>query len=108
MSIYAKVVNGIVETVIVAEASFFDTFVDDSPGTWILTATDNERTLLPRKNYAGIGHTYDATRDAFISPQPYPSWVLDESDCIWYAPIPEPDIPHIRWDEATTSWKEQD
>jgi hypothetical protein len=61
-----------------------------------------------RKNYAGIGYTYDAQRDAFISPQPFPSWVLNEDSCIWYAPVPKPtDDKRYSWDEATTSWVEQ-
>jgi hypothetical protein len=58
-----------------------------------------------RKNYAGIGYTYDATRDAFISPQPFPSWVLNEDTCLWNAPVQAPtDGQFYHWDEATTSW----
>ena len=58
-----------------------------------------------RKNYAGIGFTYDATRDAFIPPQPFPSWVLNETTCLWDAPTPMPtDGQFYRWDEPTTSW----
>ena len=60
-----------------------------------------------RKNYAGIGYTYDAVRDAFIPPQPYPSWVLNEDTCLWEAPVPYPqDGKMYRWDEATLSWVE--
>lgn len=60
-----------------------------------------------RKNYAGIGYTYDSTRDAFIPPQPYPSWILDESSCLWNAPVPYPtDGKRYSWDEATQSWVE--
>ena len=59
-----------------------------------------------RKNYAGIGYTYDATRDAFIAPKPYPSWVLDETTCQWQAPISHPAGPTRIWDEDTLSWKE--
>jgi hypothetical protein len=60
-----------------------------------------------RKNYAGIGHTYDAGRDAFIPPQPYPSWVLDEATCNWDAPVAQPtDGKQYRWDESTVSWTE--
>tara|TARA_R110000868_G_scaffold215986_1_gene466114 strand:- start:346 stop:723 length:378 start_codon:yes stop_codon:yes gene_type:complete len=61
-----------------------------------------------RKNYAGIGYTYDASRDAFIPPQPFASWVLDEAKCIWNAPTPMPTEAgkSFRWDEATTSWVE--
>lgn len=72
-------------------------------GTWVQTSYN--KTI--RKNYAGIGDTYDSTRDAFIPPQPYASWVLDESTCLWGAPTPYPDdgLDYI-WDEATTSWVE--
>jgi len=58
-----------------------------------------------RKNYAGLGYTYDAQRDAFIAPQPYPSWLLNEDTCLWGAPVPMPtDDKRYSWDEATTSW----
>jgi hypothetical protein len=58
-----------------------------------------------RKNYAGVGYTYDATRDAFIPPQPFASWVLNEETCLWGAPVAMPDDGQIYyWDEATTSW----
>lgn len=60
-----------------------------------------------RKNYAGIGYTYDAGRDAFIPPQPYPSWTLNESTCTWQSPVPMPtDNKPYRWDELTLSWVE--
>ena len=60
-----------------------------------------------RKNYAGIGYTYDPDRDAFIAPQPYPSWTLDEQTCQWNPPIQYPsDDKRYEWDEQTTSWKE--
>ena len=58
-----------------------------------------------RKNAAGIGYTYDVTRDAFIPPQPFPSWVLNEDTCLWDAPTPMPtDGQFYCWDEPTTSW----
>jgi hypothetical protein len=58
-----------------------------------------------RKNYAGIGFTYDAARDAFIPPQPFPSWTLNEETCLWDSPVPFPtDGQRYDWDEATTSW----
>jgi len=61
-----------------------------------------------RKNYAGIGYSYDATRDAFITPKPYTSWVLDESTCLWNAPVTMPtdagDDEYYEWNESTTSW----
>jgi len=89
MAHYAKVNNGLVEQVIVAEADFFDTFSDSSPGSWIQTSYNtfggvhaNGETPL-RKNYAGIGHTYDSERDAFYAPQPDASWTLNEGTCLW-------------------------
>lgn len=57
-----------------------------------------------RKNYAGIGYTYDAQRDAFIPPKPYPSWVLDEDTCLWNAPVTKPTKGKYIWNEDTTSW----
>jgi hypothetical protein len=58
-----------------------------------------------RKNYAGIGYSYDATRDAFIPPKPYASWVLNETTCLWESPVAYPtDGNMYRWDEATTAW----
>ena len=103
MSHYAKVTDGIVTRVIVAEAEFFDTYVDDSPGKWIRTYKDRSQ----RKNYAGIGYSYDKTRDAFIPQQPYPSWVLNEDTCLWVAPVERPnDGKKYTWNEETTSWDE--
>jgi hypothetical protein len=59
-----------------------------------------------RKNYAGIGYSYDENRDAFIPPKPFNSWILDEDTCTWEAPVPKPDeIEMYEWDEETTSWK---
>ena len=58
-----------------------------------------------RKNYAGIGFTYDATRDAFIAPKPFNSWILNESTCIWESPVLYPNDGNMySWDEETTSW----
>jgi hypothetical protein len=58
-----------------------------------------------RKNYAGIGYKYDSQRDAFIPPQPFPSWTLNEDTCLWDPPVPMPTDGQIyNWDEATTSW----
>jgi hypothetical protein len=60
-----------------------------------------------RKNYAGLGYTYDAGRDAFIPPKPFASWVLNETTCLWDAPVAYPtDGKRYTWDEATTSWVE--
>jgi len=126
MSHYAKVQDGIVTRVIVAEPQFFDTFVDSSPGKWIKTsynirggvyydpATNQpaaDQSIIDgdearqRKNYAGVGFTYDRERDAFIPPKPYDSWVLNEESCLWEAPVPRPnDGNDYEWDEETTSW----
>lgn len=120
MAHFAKVNNGVVEQVIVAEPEFFETFVDSSPGEWIQTSyntrggvhyTEGEpsadQTKALRKNYAGIGYTYDAQRDAFIPPKPYASWLLNEETCLWDAPVAYPtDGNRYQWDEATTSWVE--
>jgi hypothetical protein len=60
-----------------------------------------------RKNYAGIGFTYDAQRDAFIAPQPFPSWLLNEQTCQWNSPVPMPlDDKRYAWDEPSLSWVE--
>ncbi len=84
-------------------------------GTWIKTSYNTYRdkhhfggTPL-RKNYAGVGYTYDESRDAFIGPKPYPSWVFNEDVCGWDPPVPFPeDTPHVHWDEETTSWVPND
>jgi len=113
MAHYAKVINGIVKKVIVAEAEFFDTFVDDSAGKWVQTSYNTYAGVHQlggtplRKNMAGIGGTYDSVRDAFYAPQPFPSWTLNETTCIWEAPIARPDDgKSYDWDEETTSWVE--
>ena len=118
MAHFAKVVNGVVDQVIVAEPEFFDTFVDSSPGEWIQTSYNtrggvhyNPETGEPdggvalRKNYAGVGFTYDRDKDAFIPPQPYPSWTLNEETCLWEAPVAYPEDGQLyTWNEDTTSW----
>jgi hypothetical protein len=112
MSHFAKVVDGIVTQVIVAEQEFFKTFVDTSPGEWIQTSYNTRGGQHPegrplRKNYAGIGYSYDSVRDAFIPPKPYASWVLNESICLWGAPTPYPtDGKTYNWDENTQQWVE--
>ena len=59
-----------------------------------------------RKNYAGIGYKYDSGRDAFIPPQPYPSWILNEESCLWEPPVPMPDnrVRYWAWNESETKW----
>lgn len=71
--------------------------------TWVQTSYNGNI----RKNYAGVGYTYDSQRDAFIPPQPYPSWTLVEETCNWTAPVPYPtDDKMYKWDETTVSWIE--
>jgi hypothetical protein len=113
MAHYAKVSNSLVTEVIVAEAEFFDTFVDSSPGEWVQTSYNtsggvhSEGNTPLRKNYAGVGYTYDSVRDAFIPPQPFPSWTLNEDTCQYEAPVAYPDDDKMyNWDEDTTSWVE--
>ena len=111
MAHFAKVQNGLVIQVIVAEPEFFETFIDTSPGEWIQTSYNtyggvhNLGGTPLRKNYAGIGFAYNKELDAFIPPQPYPSWVLNEETCLWEAPIAYPDDGEsYKWDELTASW----
>ena len=91
MSHFAKVVDGIVTQVIVAEPEFFDSFVDTYPGTWIQTSYNTYGGQHPegiplRKNYAGIGFTYDPEKDAFVPPKPSDLHILDEQTCLWVLP----------------------
>jgi hypothetical protein len=77
--------------------------LDNLGGTWVKTSYNGNI----RKNYAGIGMTYDQERDAFIAPKPFESWILNEDTCKWEAPIAYPtDDKRYTWDEATTSWIE--
>lgn len=121
MAHYAKVVDGTVTNVIVAEQEFINNMVDDSPGVWIQTSYNTrggvhydpetgepsaDQTKALRMNYAGIGGTYDAASDAFIPLKPFDSWVLDETTCLWEAPVAYPtDGQSYIWDEDTTSWE---
>ena len=121
MSHFAKIdENNIVIQVIVAEQEYIDTLPDSEKEKYIQTSynthggkhykpnslirEEDDGTPL-RKNYAGIGSTYDSGRDAFIPPKPYSSWKLNEETCLWKAPIPEPDPKgdHV-WNEITKSW----
>jgi hypothetical protein len=111
MAHYAKVIDGIVDRVIVAEAEFFDTFVDDTAGEWIQTSYNTfggvhrlGGTPL-RKNFASIGGAYDSENDAFYSPQPYSSWTLNDTTYLWEAPVAMPDDGNsYQWNEETTNW----
>jgi hypothetical protein len=112
MSHFAKIVDGKVVQVIVAEQDFFNTFIDSSPGDWIQTSYNTFGNQHPegrplRGNYAGIGYTYDSKNDVFYAPQPYPSWNLNKSTWLWESPVPTPiDYKKYIWDELTTSWIE--
>ena len=114
MAHYAKVNNKIVEQVIVAEASFFNEFVDSSPGEWIQTSYNtkggvhyeansntpsSDQSKALRKNYASVGYNYDGV--GFYSPPPYPSWTLNSTSYLWEPPITYPsDGKSYVWDDS--------
>jgi hypothetical protein len=112
MAHFAKVIDGIVTQVIVAEQDVIDAGLFGDPALWVQTSYNTVGGQHPegrplRKNYAGIGYTYDAGRDAFYAPQPFASWVLDEDTCLWNAPTAKPDDgKRYRWDEAVLAWAE--
>jgi len=113
MSHFAKVEDGIVTQVIVAEQDVIDSGLFGDPSSWVQTSYNthggvhaNGGTPL-RKNYAGIGYHYDSYRDAFIPQRQFKSWLLNEQTCLWEPPTPMPtDGKMYRWDEITTSWME--
>lgn len=123
MSHFAKVLDGKVIQVIVAEPEFFKTFVDSSPGEWIQTSYNTrgnvhykpnsnepseDQSKALRGNYAGIGYTYDRENDVFYEPQPFPSWTLNQSTWAWEPPVPRPtDGKLYVWNETNQSWVEQ-
>jgi hypothetical protein len=105
--------NNIVTQVIVIEQDVVDTGLFGDPNSWIQTSYNTSGGVHTqggtplRKNYAGIGYTYDSGRDAFIPPKPFNSWVLNESSCLYEAPTPMPtDDKRYSWNEDTTSWVE--
>ena len=108
---FAKVENGLVTKVIVAEHDVIDSAIFGHG--WVQTSYNthggvhaNGNTPL-RKNYAGVGYTYDEARDAFIPPQPYPSWVLNDDTCLWDSPVAYPDDgKNYAWNESAQSWDE--
>jgi hypothetical protein len=125
MAHYAKVQNKLVTQVMVAEKEFLDTFIDSSPGEWIQTSYNTmggvhyqsdgftpsaDQSKALRKNYAGIGFTYDVDRDAFIPPKPFDSWILNEDTCLWESPVAKPtteleDNQYYSWNESITNWE---
>jgi hypothetical protein len=115
MSHFAKIENGIVTQVIVAEQDVIDSGVFGNG--WIQTSYNTrggihygqngqpDGGIALRANYAGVGYTYDATNDVFYAPQPYLSWALNQSTWLWEAPTPKPiDENFYQWDESTLSW----
>lgn len=107
MSHYAKVLDGKVIQVIVADAAYFDTFVDSSPGNWVKTyyaQSDLGDKKALRGNFAGVGYTYDQINDVFYAPQPHPSWALNAL-WAWESPVKHPnDGQAYDWDEAELNW----
>jgi len=121
MSYFAEIdENNIVKKVIAISQENINTGNWGSPEVWVKTSYNTRGGIhyspnlnIPdggvalRKNYAGIGYTYDQTRDAFIPPKPYPSWTLIETTCQWKAPTAKPDDGKMyNWDEDNTEWKE--
>ena len=122
MSHFAKVENGVVTQVLVAEQDFINSGAVGDPAQWIQTSYNTrggvhyepnsatpsaDQSKALRKNYAGIGYTYDAGRDAFIPPKPdpYPSWIIDDATGLWKPPVAQPtDDQEYNWDESTLSW----
>lgn len=122
MGHFAKVENGKVTKVIVAEQEFINSGVVGNPHHWIRTSyntrggihydpitkepsSDQNKAL--RKNYAGKGYTYDTKKDAFIPPKPYDSWALNDESCLWDPPTPYPDDgKNYKWNEENVSWIE--
>lgn len=116
MSHFAKVIDGIVTEVLVIEQDVLNTGMFGDPEFWVQTSYNTRGGVHYnqngepdgeglRKNYAGIGFSYDPELDAFIPPQPYLSWILDIQTCLWAAPIPYPDDgKYYMWDEENTAW----
>ena len=101
MSHFAKLENNVVTQVIVAEQDFINSGQVGDSFLWVQTSYNGNF----RKNYAGIGYTYDKGRDAFIPPKPYPSWLLNEDTCLWDAPVAMPDDDQrYTWNEETSNW----
>jgi hypothetical protein len=114
MAHFAHLTNGIVDQVIVIDAETLALGHWGNPSEWVQTSYNTHGgthatggTPL-RKNYAGVGYSYDSGRDAFIPPKPFASWLLNETTCLWDAPTPMPVVEGkmFKWDEATTSWVE--
>jgi len=121
MAHFAKVIDGVVVEVIVADQDFIDSGAVGDPLLWIQTSyntrggiyyypntntPDPDQSKALRKNYAGIGDTYSYELDAFIPKKAFPSWVFDSDSCTWVPPIPMPDDgKHYVWDESEQRWE---
>ena len=119
MAHFAQVIDGIVQQVIVIDQDTLNTGHWGAPANWVQTSYNTrggvhygqdgqpDDGIALRKNYAGVGFTYDSVRDAFIPPSPFASWVLDEASCLWNPPIAYPDDgKRYSWDEEAKSWVE--
>ncbi len=118
MSHFAKVEDGIVTAVYVADQDWVDAQSDSDKyiqtsyntrgGKHYAPDSNEEDSGTPlRKNYAGVGYTYDSDKDCFYAPQPYSSWTLDDDTCLWEPPVDYPsDDKNYTWDEDTTAWVE--
>ena len=113
MAQFAKVENGVVTQVIVIEQDVLNTGHWGDPASWVQTSYNTQGGVHTqggtplRKNFAGIGYTYNSAWDAFIPPKPFPSWILDTTTCLWGAPTPRPaDGKIYNWNEETVSWVE--
>ena len=101
MAHFAKLNNNTVTEVIVAEKDFINSGRVGDEFLWVQTSYNGNF----RKNYAGVGGTYDKTRDAFIAPKPFNSWTLNETTCQWKAPVVYPNDGEIyKWNETTVAW----
>ena len=108
MAYFAKIVDSTVETVIVAvkfPGDWFETDPNTKGGVHYSDAGEPDGGIQLRKNFAGVGYSYDKERDAFIPPKPFPSWILNEESCLWEPPTPCPE-GNYNWDESTLTWIE--
>ena len=97
-----EVVSNNIATTEQAGVDFLRNLYNDQNAQWFQTSYNNNI----RKNFAGIGYTYDQARDAFISPKPYPSWILNETTCLWEAPVSYPnDDNNYSWNETNQTWE---
>jgi hypothetical protein len=117
MSHFAKIQNGVVTEVIVAEQDFINSGLVGPASDWVQTSYNTRGNVhygedgqpdggvALRGNYAGIGYTYDETHDVFYAPQPFSSWTLSQTSWLWEPPVPMPtDGKFYQWDEATRNW----